>query len=57
MEMFKKILSVMCTTLLIMFIVLPFVSGETNIPDASAHTVGTLLHQFISYWKEVASLI
>jgi len=57
MELFKKILSIMCTTLLIMFIALPFVSGETNIPDASAHTVGTLLHQFISYWREVVGLI
>lgn len=58
MEMFKKALSIICTTLLIMFIVLPFVSGETNIPeDATAQTVGTLLNQFISYWKEVVSLI
>ena len=58
MEMFKKVLGIVCTTLLIMFMVLPFVSGEANIPeDATAYTVGTMLNQFISYWKEVASLI
>lgn len=56
--MFKKTLGVTGTLLLILFVVLPFVSGCANIPeDATAHAIGTLIHQFLEYWKEVVSII
>ena len=56
--MFNNALSIMGIALLILFIVLPFVSGETNLPDdATAYSIGTMLNQFIVYWKEIVSLI
>lgn len=58
MQLFIKVVSVLCTTLLFMFILLPFVSGDVHIPeDATANTVGTIIHQFVAYWKEVISII
>lgn len=57
MQLFIKVVSVICTTLLLMFFVLPFVSGDVASPqDASANTVGTVISQFIAYWKEVIAL-
>lgn len=56
--MFKRTLGVIGVALLILFIVLPFVSGAANVPeDATAHSIGILIHQFIVYWQEVVSLI
>ena len=57
-RMFNNALGVVGIAVLILFIVLPFVSGETNLPDdATAYSIGTMLNQFIVYWKEVVSLI
>ena len=56
--MFNKALGIMGIALLILFIVLPFVSGAANIPeDVTAYSIGTMLNQFIVYWQEVVSLI
>lgn len=57
MQLFVKVVSVICTTLLLMFFVLPFVSGGVATPsDASANTIGTIIKQFIAYWSEVISV-
>ena len=57
-RVFNKALGIMGIALLILFVVLPFVSGAANIPeDVTAHSIGILIHQFIVYWKEVVSLI
>jgi len=56
--MFKKALGIVGIVLLISFIALPFVSGETILPpDATAHSIGTMINQFIVYWEEVVNLI
>ena len=58
MILLKKIISTIGTIVICLIIVLPFAGGEAELPlGMSSGEIGTMIGQFVGYWKDVFGVV
>lgn len=54
----KKVISTIGTIIICLIILLPFASGGASLPTGvSSAEIGTLINEFVGYWKEVFGVV
>ena len=58
MILLKKVISTIGTIIICLIILLPFASGGVALPTGvSSAEIGTLINEFVGYWKEVFGVV